>query len=681
MIKRQPVERTIRTMLVANRGEIARRILRTCRALGIRGVAVYSEADRDAAHVRDADVAFLIGPASPRESYLSFEAVLAAAARAGADAIHPGYGFLAENAAFAEAVTAGGLAWVGPPPTAMRAMGDKAAARALAARHGVPTVPGYDANDQSDDSFEQASLQIGFPLLIKASAGGGGRGMRRVDRAEDLLDALASARREAESAFGDGRLLLERFIERPRHIEVQVLADSHGKVVHLFERECSIQRRHQKIIEESPSSAVDAPFRARLCESATSLCRAVGYESAGTVEFLVDPDRRFYFLEMNTRLQVEHPVTELVTGLDLVELQIRIAEGKPIPFSQDDVVLRGHAIEARVCAEDPTHDFVPASGTLVRFELPPSEGVRVDAGFASGDTIGIHYDSLLAKVIAWGPARSCANRRLRAALWRAWAPGLPTNLPLLRDIVTEPSWLAGDLDTGYLARVGLPKVPPLNLERGALAATVYAWVLRRDHAPWGSHVRAGFRIEGQAFADDAWQSGAESIRVRWRTLDRDSLELASEGGWPTTVRVLERGPDVLRVEMNGAVERWQFAKRSPRGAPPRDTIEDHDVVFVHLGDAEAVVSLWPRHPLPETAADEPGACVAPMPGKVARVSAILGARVAKGDVLAVIEAMKMEHRVVAPHDGLVTAVLVTPGDTVDEGAVLVRMQEPDAPRA
>jgi acetyl-CoA carboxylase biotin carboxylase subunit len=672
----------IRTVLVANRGEIARRILRTCRDLGLSTVAVYSEADRGLPHVREADRAVCIGPPPATSSYLSTEALLAAARKAGADAVHPGYGFLSENAAFAAAVEEAGLCWIGPPPGAIRAMGDKAAARALAERLGVPTIPGYNGEDPSDAAFQAAAERIGYPVLVKAAGGGGGRGMRRVERAEDLLDAVASARREAESAFGNGALLLERYLGRPRHVEVQVLCDRHGGAVYLFERECSIQRRHQKIVEEAPSLAVDEQGRARLGEAAVTLAQAVGYVGAGTVEFLLDETGAFYFLEMNTRLQVEHPVTELVTGLDLVWLQIVVAEGERIPFGQDDLRFSGHAIEARLYAEDPVRDYLPSSGTLFRFELPAGEGIRVDAGYEPGSEVGSYYDAMLAKILAWGPTRALATQRLRRALGRAWVPGVATNLPLLREIFAHPGWEQGDLDTHFLGRHGMPTPPPLNVRRGALAATVLGWWLRRQAGTWPGEVPPGWRLEGPATSKDRWHSAGEEVEVSWRTqaVDRLTVTVAGGGAEPESheVRFIGREGDELRLEIDGIHHCWRAASRTLQGSPRRGPLEDGDVVYVHLGDGESVVSLVPRHPAPLGVVEEPGTCTAPMPGKVVRVAVAVGDHVRKGQALVALEAMKMEHVVTAPQDGVVTAVTVAEGDQVDQGKVLVRIGEEGA---
>jgi len=437
-------------ILIANRGEIAARIIRACRELGVAAVAIYSEADRQALHVRLADEALPVGPSPAPESYLSIEKIIEAARRSGAQAVHPGYGFLSENADFARAVEEAGLVFIGPPPEAILAMGDKAQARALMQAAGVPVVPGYQGEDGEQDLVAAAG-ELGYPLLVKAAAGGGGKGMRVAREPSELPEALAAARREALRAFGSGRLILERYIPRARHIEVQVLADAAENVLHLFERECSIQRRHQKIIEESPSPLLDENLRRQMGQAAVAAARAAGYRNAGTVEFILDPETRaFYFLEMNTRLQVEHPVTELVTGLDLVQWQIRIAAGERLPFGQDDLALRGHALECRLYAEDPTNGFLPASGKILRFIHPSGPGVRVDAGVSSGDEITLFYDPLIAKIITYGENRPAAIHRMQTALREAVLLGVPTNWRFLQDVLSDPEFLRGEFHTTWV---------------------------------------------------------------------------------------------------------------------------------------------------------------------------------------------------------------------------------------
>jgi acetyl-CoA carboxylase biotin carboxylase subunit len=474
-------------ILVANRGEIAGRVIRACREMGIAAVAVYSDADWRAAHVRLADEALPVGPPPPGESYLNIERILWAARESGAEAIHPGYGFLSENAAFARAVRNAGLTFIGPTPEAIDAMGDKGRARERMISGGVPVVPGYQGADeasQGDATLAREAGRLGFPVLVKAAAGGGGKGMRVVREPEGLAEGIAAARREAQHAFGDGRLILERYIPRARHIEFQVLADAHGNILHLFERECSVQRRHQKIIEETPTTFLDAGLRARMGAAAVAAARAVDYQNAGTIEFIVDPDRReFYFLEMNTRLQVEHPVTELVTGLDLVQWQIRIAAGEPLPFHQDDLRQRGHAIECRLYAEDPANNFLPATGTLHRFVEPVGPGVRVDAGYASGDAVTIHYDPLIAKLITWGEDRPAALRKMLAALRDTVLLGLTNNGQFLQDVLADEDFRRGEIYTTWVEEhFGDWQPPRCDLPPEVLIAAALAQSSRNGHS-------------------------------------------------------------------------------------------------------------------------------------------------------------------------------------------------------
>jgi 3-methylcrotonyl-CoA carboxylase alpha subunit len=479
-----------RKVLIANRGEIAVRVARTCRVLGIPTVAVYSEADRGALHAREADEAVLIGPAEAARSYLSSGAILDAARRAGADAVHPGYGFLSQNGDFADAVAAAGLVFVGPPGSVHRAMGDKKGARRMMAAAGVPVVPGYDGDDQQDERLLAEAEGIGWPVMIKPSRGGGGKGMRVVTRAGDFAPALAGSRREARAAFGDDVMVLERFVERPRHVEVQVLADGHGSVLHLLERECSIQRRHQKVVEETPSPALSPETRASLCAAGVAAARAAGYVNAGTVEFLLDPGGRFYFLEMNTRLQVEHAVTEAVTGLDLVRLQIEVAAGKPLPFLQEAVRGQGHALECRLYAEDPANDDLPSPGRILHLAEPAGPGIRVDSGVAAGSEVTVHYDPLLAKVVTWGHDRAESIQRMAAALERTAVLGVVTNLGRLRAILAHPAFRAGELHTGFidehLDEVSPHGCPPPE----AVAAALLALRLERRPAHGDGTARA-----------------------------------------------------------------------------------------------------------------------------------------------------------------------------------------------
>jgi acetyl/propionyl-CoA carboxylase alpha subunit len=623
----------ISSLLVANRGEIARRIFRTARRMGIATVAVYSEADAGAAHVREADRAVAIGPAPARESYLDGARMIAAAKAAGAEAIHPGYGFLSENAGFAEAVAAAGLVWIGPPPAAIRAMGLKDAAKALMIEAGGPVTPGYLGEDQDAARLAAEAGRIGYPVLIKAVAGGGGKGMRKVDRAEDFTAALAAARREAAAAFGDDRVLLETYVERPRHIEVQVFGDSHGNVVHLFERDCSLQRRHQKVIEEAPAPGMDAATRAAVCGAAVRAARAVGYVGAGTVEFIADasaglrPDR-IWFMEMNTRLQVEHPVTEAVTGQDLVEWQIRVAGGEPLPLAQDQLVMRGHALEARLYAEDPAAGFLPSVGRLDHFRLP--EGLRVDSGYEAGDAVSAFYDPMIAKLIAHGDTREDAAAALAQACDAVEAWPVRTNAGFLSRCLDHPDFIAGLVDTAFIgARLEALAAPPQPSQAALAAAAAAAMVeTSADAAPSPWTTLAGFRLNAPPAAGvRLFLAGAPVIAPLW-----------PEGARPRNVLLGDGG----RIVVFEAGEAFAFATEPAAG----------------LGED----------------ADGDGQVRAPLPGKVAAVTVKVGETVVRGQALVVLEAMKMEHVLTAPFDGEVEAALVAAGDQVVEGVTLVRIK-------
>ncbi len=505
-----PPHRTIRSVLIANRGEIAVRIIRTCREMGIRTAAAYSDADRTSPHVLMADAAYRVGPAPARESYLRTDALLAAAHDAGADAIHPGYGFLSENAAFAAAVQEAGLIWIGPPPDAIRAMGDKTSARALMQRAGVPTVPGTDGPVRSIDEARSFCASAGFPVLIKAAAGGGGKGMRVVHAADALASSLDQARSEARSAFGDERVYIERYLEEPRHIEFQVLADAHGTVLHLGERECSIQRRHQKVVEESPSVFIDEPLRQTMGATAVQAARACGYINAGTIEFLVDKDRRFYFLEMNTRLQVEHPITELRTGMDLVRHQIRIAAGEPLGITQEEVRFNGHAIECRICAEDPASGFLPCTGTITRLRAPAGPGVREDRGVQEGDLVTVYYDPMIAKLIVWAPDRIGALDRMGRALAEYDIAGVTTNIPACNFVLGHPSFRNGAYDTGFFQRWYDPgEAVDHDREEAEAMAILAVWLERNG----GGTMRSG----AGPVSGNAPSSGGSVTMEGWRS--------------------------------------------------------------------------------------------------------------------------------------------------------------------
>jgi 3-methylcrotonyl-CoA carboxylase alpha subunit len=627
----------VHSILIANRGEIARRIIRTARRMGLETVAVFSDADAQAPHVREADRAVRLGPPPAAESYLRGEAVIEAALATGASAIHPGYGFLSENAGFARAVIEAGLTWIGPPPPAIEAMGLKDAAKRIMKEAGVPVTPGYQGEDQAFARLEHAARAIGFPLLIKAVAGGGGKGMRRVDRPEDLAEALVAAQREGERAFGDGRVLLEKYVARARHVEVQLFADSHGNAIHLFERDCSLQRRHQKVIEEAPAPGLSDRLRHTLGVAAVTAAVAIGYEGAGTVEFIIDLDEtdeagdpRFYFMEMNTRLQVEHPVTELVTGQDLVEWQVRVARGEPLPLAQDAVRVTGHAVEARLYAEDAEGGFLPSTGRLSRLAFPAGPGLRVDAGVEEGQEVTPFYDPMIAKIIAHGPDRAAAIDRLVAALDATIAEGPKTNRAFLARLAAHPAFRAGEVHTGFIAAHEATLAPPDGPAPGwALAAAARA--LADQPAPAGPFARFGpFRLNLPATRPVELFEGGQVHR----------LDAAGtiEPSPPGTVAVVL--PD--RVEVRQGGQGFTFGREAPRG---------------HA-----------------TAGPMDGRISAPMPGRVLQLLAREGQRVAAGDRLLVLEAMKMEHRIAAPFDGVVARVAVGEGDQVQEGAPLVEVE-------
>jgi 3-methylcrotonyl-CoA carboxylase alpha subunit len=622
----------IRTLLIANRGEIAIRVARGARELGIAPVGVYSDPDEHALFRAALDASVRIGPGPASESYLDGERIVAAAKTLGADAIHPGYGFLSERAPFARMVVDAGLTFVGPTPDAIAAMGSKIEAKRRVREFGVPVVPGYDGEDQSEANLRAQAETIGTPLLIKASAGGGGRGMRVVDDLAQFSDALASAKREAKAAFGDDTVLLERYLRRPRHVEFQILADAHGAIVHLGERECSIQRRHQKVLEEAPSAAVDPALRARMGEAAVNAARSVGYTNAGTAEFMLEDDGAFYFLEMNARLQVEHPVTELVYGVDLVHEQLRVANGERLRFTQEQLVPRGWAIEARLNAEDPAHDFLPQSGTIAAFDVPRAPGVRLDAGFRAGDEVPVYYDSLLAKIIVWGTDRAAAIARMDVTLRDTNIVGIPTNLPLLRAIVADDAYRGGDTTTRFLEE----RMPRFRLAEAhaddATKLRVAAAVLAREDA-WrlaGAGVPLAFSVDGATVHANASYAGGH-----WDVTGDIAGELEPDARGATYDQA---GGTVV---VDGRAVRWTIA-------PPPSADAEHS--------AHAAAS---------------GEVTAPMPGKIVSVAVEPGAAVEQRALLVVLEAMKMEHRIEAPVAGTVKDVRVKAGDLVKSGATLM----------
>jgi 3-methylcrotonyl-CoA carboxylase alpha subunit len=699
-VSRPPVE----SVLVANRGEIAVRVMRTCRRLGVRTIGVYSDADAAAMHVAEADEAYRVGPPSAPESYLNAAAILEVASAARAAAVHPGYGFLAENADFAERCTAAGLVWIGPPPAAMRALGDKSRAKALAEQHRVPVLAGYHGADQTHATLAAEAQRIGFPVLIKASAGGGGRGMRVVETGEKFDDALAAARREALSSFGDDRVLLERYVRQPRHVEVQILADQHGHVVHLGERECSIQRRHQKLIEESPSPAVGARLRAEMGAAAIRLAQAAGYANAGTVEFLLDEHGEYAFLEVNARLQVEHPVTEAVTGLDLVEHQLRIAAGEPLRLTQDQVELNGHAIEVRLIAEDPLLGFLPSSGTITRFVVPPH--VRTDTWICAGTSVSPFYDSLLAKVIGHGVTRADAAGRVRQALRAAELEGVRHNVDLLLSTVEHPAFVAGALHTGFLEEHGI--VAELaTLPDEVLAAAAAVDFLRAARlgptAPTAAHsVRDGASREpshGEAkmsqFSATPSRGSAEAS-PRYHSLRNGHDPWRGPRAW--RIGRLDQPAAVLRagrehtalvsqaLDSDGVEVRMAARQLRVRSLGTRLSVDGQPIGITAHGQLRCVDwhgrSYRLEQPKPlsieDTASDRgaggrTGRLSAPMPGRIVKIAVKAGEKVRSNEPLVVLEAMKMEHVVEAPHAGVVHEVCVAVGQQVAAGALLLEL--------
>jgi acetyl-CoA/propionyl-CoA carboxylase biotin carboxyl carrier protein len=642
------------TVLVANRGEIAVRVTRTLRRLGIRAAAVHSDADSGARHVREADVAVRLAT-----GYLDGAAIVAAARAVGADAVHPGYGFLAENADFARAVGDAGLVWIGPPPDAIRAMGDKISAKQLVQAAGVPVVPGEHRRGMTDDDLVAAAARVGFPVLLKPSAGGGGKGMRRVDDAGDLAEAVAAARREAVAAFGDGALLLERYVERPRHVEIQVLADAHGACVHLGERECSLQRRHQKVVEEAPSPLLTPELRAAMGGAAVRAALACGYAGAGTVEFVVSSARpeEHFFLEMNTRLQVEHPVTELVTGLDLVEEQLRVAAGEPLRLTQDEVRISGHAVEARVYAEDPARDFLPTGGRVLLAAEPAGPGVRVDSGIATGDGIGGDYDPMLAKVVAHGTDRADALRRLDAALAGTAVLGLTTNVAFLRALLADPDVAAGRLDTGLIGRK-LETLVPQGVPEDVLAVAGLARAALR-HEPAATDpfdTLTGWRPGGVAWTRELLGTpGHDAVAVAVRGTE------VRVGDGPVRAGAVAVAGDTLAVTLDGRTDRWLFAR------------DGEDLWLGRDGAAHRVRAVAPAPRGDTAAAAGTGPLTSPMPGTVIAVHVKPGDAVEAGRPVVVVEAMKMEHVVRAAVSGVVAEVRVEPGSRValDEPLVVL----------
>jgi len=661
-------------ILIANRGEIACRVARTARRMGIRTVAVYSDADADAMHVAACDEAYRLGPAAPRESYLNVAAILVAAAKAGAQAIHPGYGFLSENEAFAEACAVAGVVFIGPPPRAIAAMGSKSAAKIIMGNAKVPLVPGYHGDDQDPQLLAREAARIGFPVLIKATAGGGGKGMKIVTRADEFAAALASAQREGKASFGDDRVLLERYLQAPRHIEIQVFADTQGDAVWLFERDCSVQRRHQKVLEEAPAPGMDAMRRRAMGEAAVAAAKAIGYVGAGTVEFIVEQDGTFYFMEMNTRLQVEHPVTEMITGLDLVEWQLRVAAGEALPKRQDELAIHGHALEARLYAEDPDRGFLPSIGLVTHWRMPDeSPRVRVDTGVREGDEVSPYYDPMLAKLIVWGEDRAAACAEMSAALGQCEVVGVATNIAFLERVVAHEAFASARLDTGLIDanRDALFPAATATPDAALLAAGIAEYIaLRVDAADAAS-------ASGDAHSPwheiDAWRTGSAPAGLSFIYADGDARHV---------VRVEPQGEHDARVALAGRSVDVHFTERDSRLVLEVDGVASTATVIAD-GDERHIFVTGARRrltfvdPLAHAGEVEAhgGHLTAPMSGAIVAVMVKAGDKVVRGAPLIVLEAMKMEHTIVAPADGVVASVNYGVGDRVAEGADLVDLED------
>ena len=686
--------RPFHTVLVANRGEIALRVLRTVRRMGYGSVAVYSEADRNNPHVQAADRAVCIGPAAPAQSYLNIEAILAAARLAGADAIHPGYGFLSENDAFADAVDAAGLVFIGPSGDNIRAMGNKAGAKRLMQAAGMPCIPGYEDEDQSDETFVREAERIGFPIMCKAAAGGGGRGMRLVQQASDLPAALVSARSEARTAFGSAELILERAVTTPRHVEIQLLADSHGHVVHLGERDCSVQRRHQKVIEEAPSPAVDAALRQRMGEAAVHSARTLGYIGAGTMEFLLDADGHFYFMEMNTRLQVEHAVTEAITGLDLVEWQLRVAAGEALPFAQQDIALQGHAIEVRLTAEDVPAGFLPQTGPVLRWRPPVNHDVRIDSALVEGGEVSPHYDSMVAKLVAHGRDREEARRKLLSAVRHCVLLGLPSNQGFLADGLSDAVFVQGTgVHTGFVAeRMGLPPAAPVPSTHTVALAALAAQVHKLPSDAQG-HLQAPALAQGQAMGLLQWGEQRWQYRIRPTSVPHGPDQGADHStAWEVQCTALGSVVPASTSAASSATSQtpnthtttlthvqWQDSAHTELALECQGLREqictartDSGVHLFHAGRA------WTFECPPTHRAAGPeagsGAVLAPLTARVLQVMVTPGQRVQAGERLLVLEAMKMEHTLTAPFTGVVRELLAQTGGQALKGALLLQLE-------
>jgi 3-methylcrotonyl-CoA carboxylase alpha subunit len=658
-------------ILIANRGEIACRVIKTARRLGIKTIAVYSDADAEARHVALADEAVRIGPSPARESYLVVDRIIDAARRAGAQAIHPGYGFLSENTGFAEACAKDGIVFIGPPPAAIRTMGSKSEAKKIMEKAKVPLVPGYHGDDQSPELLAKEARRIGFPVLIKASAGGGGKGMRVVEEAAKFADALAGAKREAKASFADDHVLVEKYLTRPRHIEIQVFADGHGNCLYLFERDCSIQRRHQKVIEEAPAPNMEPARRRAMGEAAVAAAKAIGYQGAGTVEFIANQDGTFYFMEMNTRLQVEHPVTEAITGQDLVEWQLVVAAGGALPLTQDQLRIDGHAVEVRLYAEDPNRNFLPSTGTLVHLRLP-EEGphVRVDTGVRQGDTVTPFYDPMIAKVIVHDRDRTSAMRRMAALMGETEVVGVTTNAALLKALCSHPAFVGGEVDTGFIERHrDTLFARPAPADDRVVAAATLARLMEFDSSgnpndPWD--LKNGFRLLDEGHDEVRWKEGTRDVAAIARRRRDGAIGLELPGG-ALEARVQHREDGRLAIRLGNDT----FAATVVR----RPTADGVDYVVFADGSSRALRLVDPLDVTQyEAVASGEGAVRAPLPGKIIDLRVKPGDKVSKGQPLLVLEAMKMEHTLAAPADGTVKTVRYAVGEQVVEGAELVEFE-------
>lgn len=655
--------KSINSILIANRGEIAVRIIQTCKKMGIQSIVVYSEADAQMPFVKAADIALALKGKQASETYLDIDAIIKAAKATGVDAIHPGYGFLSEQANFARRLEAEGLIWIGPKPEAIEKMGLKAQAKAIAQAKQVPIIPGYNGQAQDLESLSQEAMKVGFPLLVKASAGGGGKGMRIVSEEKELQAAIEGAKREAEKSFGDGTLLIERYFPSARHIELQVLGDQHGNVLHLFERECSLQRRYQKVVEESPSSVLSEEKRTEICNAALRLCQGIGYDNAGTVEFIYTPEEEFYFLEVNTRLQVEHPVTEAITGLDLVEWQIRVAAGEALPFEQSDIQAKGYALQCRLYAENPANNFLPVTGTIEDWHCEELEGLRYDTGLETGSEVSMFYDPMLAKVIAYGPDRAMTIRRMRRALALLRVQGLVTNQQFLRDLLALPAFEAGQYDTQFIEREMDLKseVPTWVLQEATLALLAWQWARREAARPLLNSIPTGFRNSFYQMQKQAFSYGDQSLEFAYREQSGALQVEQEEAQFQLNIIQIEGGK--IQLSINGLAKNYHIVE----GAEGQFFVQ-------HPQYSSLEIKAQNRYPTSKTEEAE-GSYKSPMPGEILKVLVKEKDKVKEGDALLILVSMKMENTIYAHADGQIKAVFVEAGEQIEAGTQLLEFEE------